>query len=86
MTTPTITPFDITEALPGVEIQVSEWRPLPDGRATVISGETGAVIIISNYYEPTDPRPMLCRWHGVQRHDFDEKREAFVCKVCEEQS
>ena len=79
MTAPDILSL-FTDALPAV---VVEWHPLPDSAAWVLTGEPGGeMIVISNYYGPRDPRPMLCQKHGLQRHDWDEKRSRFACKLC----
>jgi hypothetical protein len=68
----------VFEALPAVGIVVTDLPP-SDG-AWVIDFGTGEYILISNYYGPYAPRPLVCSKHGAQRFDWNGKR--FVCKVC----
>ena len=68
------------ESLPAVTV---EYIPLADNAAVVLTGEPGGqMIVISNYYGPTDQRPLMCKRHGLQRHNWDSKRERWDCCKC----
>lgn len=80
--TPDTLPSVLTDALPGVTVAVRVPEP---GVALVLEGENaGEYVIIHNYVQPGEPKPLPCTKHGAQRHDFIGGK--YVCKKCRETS